>query len=488
MQRGPVGGMADGAEHDPTDSKRQLLYDKFRDHIRETKPRVPKLHESSEAELKRQENEQQAELKLVLENPRVLPPYTPPEEEHITSQRQPLPTDALQVPPRGSALPPQRVRRSRAPYAVRYRKYQKCLTEFKEQRKENRVRKLQRVVYAGLATEHAYMKELARLNIDPADHPLPFKPNAYLRNDSSATIRSFLMTAVQDDLMGDAERAQYSAVEGLISEDMGARQQWMEAQEQVTRLLGYFKRMEGQFGPAEGLSGFDFQVFNRVMRDALYFESLRNLLARRSAFYAAHRVDLLSPHTVTTLNRSLHGRLFAAFGGGGGGGGSHPSLAQLVPVSLAPPPPLEGESAAVACDEHNAAAMPSPDSDAFEQLLASRSMQAFWQACAVRHAALKAAGGGGDEPQADAPTEVPVADGGESKQVFKTRSDWLQSEQGAWEMKRREFELLKAKRRERAAEKSPDYEMVYSLGDMGEKPEKDSFNLHPSARMAYRTE
>ena len=476
-------------------AKNAELKTQFKEYIKHERAPVPRQHPDTVRTQETEDNARMREMRELLETPRNIPAYIVPDDEVVSTKRE---GDLIVPLPRSSALPAKAEKPSRFLHVRRYRRYKKCLQEFKDLRVKNRVAKLQRVVHAGLATEAAYQKELLRLRINPKDYPLPFKPNAYLRNDSSDTIRAFLKHSVEASILGggaedgsgvgeSASAARhYRILEGLLSENVDARGEWLSLQEQVTRVKTYLKSVDGIMGaggprkvkgrgreaatvelPARHAGTVDYKHLHALLRNEMYFETVRNVLARRSAFYTAHGIDPLSPSVVDELNASAHAKLFAAFAKARVGG----TGALLFPESVCEWSSVDAYSAAderrvaedgvaytrtdfdayyaadgSAADKWEAAeaapakreevaqanlrAMPPPSSSEFDDVLEERSQASFWAMLS------------GYKTRRDAAAAVDVATpedaeaaGGDKQALAKTRQDWLAENADAWRKK-----------------------------------------------------
>eukprot|EP00754_Rhynchopus_humris_P040403 Rhum_TRINITY_DN23445_c0_g1::Rhum_TRINITY_DN23445_c0_g1_i1::g.178025::m.178025 len=546
-------GYTDTYEHGEA-AQNAKLKRQFKEYIKQERAPVPRQHPDTVRMQEAEDKARMREMKELLETPRNIPAYIVPEDEVVSAKRE---GDLIVPLPRSSSstLPAKAEKPSRFLHVRRYRRYKKCLQEFKDLRVKNRVAKLQRVVHAGLATEAAYQKELLRLRINPKDFPLPFKPNAYLRNDSSDTIRAFLKHSVEVNVLGGgaedgsgggesaAAARHYRILEGLLSETAEAREEWLSLQEQVTRVKTYLKNVDGIMGtggprkvkgrgeaatvelPARHAGTVDYKHLHALLRNEMYFETVRNVLARRSAFYAAHGIDPLSPSVVDELNASAHAKLFAAFAkareGGPGAAG-----ALVFPESVCEWSSVDAFAAAAerrvaedgvaytreefdayyaadgsAADKWEAAeaapakveevaqanlrAMPPPSSSGFDDLLEERSQASFWAMLSGykrRRDASTAVDAAAPEG-AEAVDKVSAeAAGGGKKALAKTRQDWLAENADAWRKRGEELAVLKEQRAEREAENAPDYQMVYTAGDMGLTPAShpDAFSNHPA--------
>ena len=378
-------------------------------HIKATRRPVPLQHPQTVAAGRVEEASRFEDLQRVLETPRDIPPYTVPKDEVVTSQV--IYRD--EEPPMPVVVKEPRKGRQNS-YVVRYKKYRAKLAEFHETRNATRVAKLQRVVRAGLATEHAYYKELTRLKLDQSQYPLPFRPNAYLSNDSGRTIKSFLEARTESALSAGTplHGTLFNTIEGLICSDTAAREQWVQIQEKVNLLIRNFSRAEGGFAASQSLQNVKYPTLAGFLQDSMYFENIQNILAERSTFYMAYGADPLAPNTVAVVNASLHAKLLRAFLKSEPN--SVPSHTDLFPVLKT------AEGVLSTADlEWNAQAVPDPSSAEFTTLLEMRSKRFFWRKCAEVKKRK------GEEEEEEGEEEI--------KEKEMTRRDWIAAQEGVWE-------------------------------------------------------
>eukprot|EP01062_Namystynia_karyoxenos_P045518 TRINITY_DN3380_c0_g1_i3.p2 TRINITY_DN3380_c0_g1~~TRINITY_DN3380_c0_g1_i3.p2 ORF type:complete len:595 (+),score=218.12 TRINITY_DN3380_c0_g1_i3:64-1785(+) len=480
----PVGAFVAGDGAAYKRSERQRMF-KYQTHWEAEHPRVPLTDPDTKRHEEQAEKQAARDLRDATEFPHRLEPYFPEESEIVTTGAQGLDWELLhgkerkEAPARGrrrrarasSAAAPdahpdaaagaaadapaaaaagattqqRKRRRRRWLHEIKYQRFARAVRELREMREQRRVRKLRRVVAAGLATEHDYYKEIRRLGLDPAQCPLGFVPQAYRRAQGDATLRGYLNEeagSAGDTAETPASGAHFAALEDVLGRDTALRDEWLDIQEVVGRVVHDCKRM-GQGDWA-------------ALRDPLHFERLRNLLARAAQFRARAGCAALAEHSRAVLNSSAHGLL-------------HRSLfsADMVPAEeeLADPAALRAALGVLSYDD-------------------------FWAAADARAEARRRElrQTGSTAPKAARPAAAAAQP--------RSRSEWYKAQEQGGGWRAMQGQLADLRRRERAARlaAAPEYELVLSPGDMGRDgasgargagegaPARKALSLHPAAR------
>ena len=247
----------------------------------------------SEIENNKKIKSEKGELKLILERPYNLPPFEA-DPETVVTLKSDVNWDLMEKTTQTTSIKTKK--RSSKRLQRKYDKYKSAVTDFITSRKYRKVRKMQKCVAGGLATEFDYETELLRLGFDVDDYPLSFKPHAYLAIDSQ-TIRNYLQVT---DSTGEFSRdPHFNSLESLLADDTQKRSEWLDLQGQLSSIFSDYKKISNkQYSP---------------LRKPIFYEQIKNLYVRRYDFIKDTSIDPIAPYSVRQVNDSVHGKLFKKY-------------------------------------------------------------------------------------------------------------------------------------------------------------------------------
>ncbi|KAJ9444982.1 hypothetical protein DIPPA_32464 [Diplonema papillatum] len=403
--------------------------EKYKRFLKEERVRVPTQHPDTVKALEAEARHAARELKLALEEPRSLEPYDPPPGPHAavrTLAAEGVDWARLVAPrlPVGNLLPQEAPRGKRG--SARARRYKRYQRALEDFKAGREMAKVAKL-----------QRVVAAGLATEEDYTRELRR---LGLDAERHALPFKPRAYNRRRGADTIRG---FLTGPRSDDQRRQQQPQGSKALESVVLGSEEARKEWTSLQERLGAVlaggrkvDAGSFG-PLRDPMHFEALRNVHVRREAFRNAYGCDPVPPAAVAEVNSSVLGTLFASFHGG------EPLLAEELPGG---PDPLA---------------------------LSKRSFEAFWAAMAAR------------KQPAEAPAAEVAADGGRPP---ATRVEWLAQRGQSWQDQQRELARLEQRKADREIAEAPDYEIVYSPGDMGIRPEKTKFSLHPAARRQYIVE